>query len=244
MDPSAAAANNAALCDLVCRSAGLPTVGRPRLWSTPRRSPDGYPDAVTLSPGVSADEVLDTIDSSTGASVKDSFGDLDLSAHGFTVLFDAQWIARRAARAAAATRLPWRRVDASHVSGWIAAHGSTPIGPDAVDDPCVRLFLAADDGGPLAVGALNRSVAPRSPSGPDAHDRNVGEADAVVVGVSNVAVLRADPDVVWSDLVALARAEFGSSPLVGYEIGPDLDAPVAVGFETVGPLRVWMRTST
>ena len=47
----AAVANNAAWCDLVCRCAGLPTDLGPDLWSTPRRSPDAYPDAVTLRPG-------------------------------------------------------------------------------------------------------------------------------------------------------------------------------------------------
>ena len=46
---------------------------------------------------------------------------------------------------------------------------------------------------------------------------------------------------VWSDLSLLARRELGPFPLVGYESGPDLIAPITVGFEPVGPLRVWLR---
>lgn len=66
----------------------------PRLWRTTRRSPDGYPDAVTLASDVSEREVLAEIDVSAGCSVTDSFADLDLSAQQFHVLFDANWIHR------------------------------------------------------------------------------------------------------------------------------------------------------
>ena len=85
----------------------------------------------------------------------------------------------------------------------------------------MRLLLAADADGPIAVAALNRSDA--------------------VVGVSNVRVLRAEPELVWSELALVARRELGAHRLVGYESGPDLLPPVAVGFEPVGPLRVWVR---
>ncbi|MEY2398900.1 MAG: double-stranded uracil-DNA glycosylase [Actinomycetota bacterium] len=66
-------------------------------WYAPRRTAEFYPDAVTLHPAVDADEMLARVDLSTGASVKDSFGALDLAPHGFDVLFDAVWV-RTAAR--------------------------------------------------------------------------------------------------------------------------------------------------
>ncbi|GAB3936384.1 hypothetical protein GCM10027614_12800 [Micromonospora vulcania] len=53
-----------------------------------------YPDAVTLRPGVDVAALLRRIDAGPGASVKDSFADLDLADHGFRVLFDAEWIYR------------------------------------------------------------------------------------------------------------------------------------------------------
>ncbi|MBO9554332.1 hypothetical protein [Cellulomonas sp.] len=222
----AAAANNAAWCDLVCRAAGLPTVTRPDLWSTPRRSPDAYPDAVTLRAGVRATDVLAAVDSSPGASVKDSFADLDLTPHGFTLLFSALWITR-AAPSGRPTRtvLTWRVVDAATLPTWAAVHGPTAVGAAVLDDPAVRLLIATDAHGPLAVAALNRS----------------GTGAGTVVGVSNVRVLRADAVTVWSDLQVVARRELGPLPLVGYESGDDLDAPRAIGFEPAGPLRVWTR---
>ena len=45
----------------------------------------------------------------------------------------------------------------------------------------------------------------------------------------------------WSDLSLLARRELGPFPLVGYESGPDAIPAITVGFEPVGPLRVWLR---
>ena len=219
-----AAANNAAWCDLVCRAAGLPTTAGADLWWTSRRSPDGYPDAVTLRPGVRADEVLAGIDDSPGASVKDSFADLDLAPHGWSVLFEAQWLVRPAALPTAAD-LPWRAVDRGTLPLWLDAHGSAALMPGVLDDPAVRLLLAADDGGTIAVAALNRS----------------GAGAGTVVGVSNVRVLRGEPERVWSEMGLIARRELGAHPLVGYEAGADLVAPLAVGFQPAGPLRVWIR---
>ncbi|MFI6481624.1 hypothetical protein ACIBH1_27095 [Nonomuraea sp. NPDC050663] len=102
MEPSAAARNNAEWCDLVCRTHGRPGRFGERAWTNPRRTPVYYPDAVTLSPNATPDDVLAAIDTGAGASVKDSFATLDLSAHGFHVLFEAKWIARPPAPAPAA----------------------------------------------------------------------------------------------------------------------------------------------
>ncbi|RHA38213.1 hypothetical protein [Cellulomonas rhizosphaerae] len=92
-DPRArAAANNAAWCDAVCRAAGLAPEADDGLWWSSARTPPGYPDAITLRPGIDAATLLARMDGSPGASVKDSFADLDLVTHGYTVLFDATWI--------------------------------------------------------------------------------------------------------------------------------------------------------
>ncbi len=79
-------AENAAWCDLVCGG----EFG-PRAWTSPSRSPRYYPDAVTLSSDATAADVLPFVDGSPGCSVKDSFAVLDLP--GFSVLFEATWIA-------------------------------------------------------------------------------------------------------------------------------------------------------
>ena len=81
-----AARNNAEWCDAFCGGG----VFDDRLWSSPQRTPPFYPDAVTLVPGVSADEILARVDAGEGCSVKDSFCDVELP--GFEVLFDAVWL--------------------------------------------------------------------------------------------------------------------------------------------------------
>ncbi|WP_370970522.1 hypothetical protein [Amycolatopsis sp. cg9] len=79
-------AENASWCDLVCG-------GRfgPRAWTSPTRTREYYPDAVTLTHDTTAADVLPYIDDSAGCSVKDSFATLDLP--GFSVLFEATWLA-------------------------------------------------------------------------------------------------------------------------------------------------------
>lgn len=88
--------NNAAWCELVCAAHGSPGRFGPRAWTNRRRTPQYYPDAISLTSDATVDDVLDGIDASSGASVKDSFATLDLSGAGFSVLFEARWIHRRA----------------------------------------------------------------------------------------------------------------------------------------------------
>lgn len=87
-----AARNNAELCALVA--------GRGRFsddaWTCPSRTPPLHPDAVTLVPGVDPTALLDRIETGPGASVKDSFADLDLTPFGFEILFEATWLVRPA----------------------------------------------------------------------------------------------------------------------------------------------------
>ena len=107
-----AARNNAELCDLVCGAHGVTGVFSADAWTSTFRTPPFYPDAVTLDPAVDALGLLERIDGSQGASVKDSFATLDLGAHGFRVLFGAEWIFR-AADAPARSGLQCSRVSDS-----------------------------------------------------------------------------------------------------------------------------------
>ncbi|RZS79991.1 hypothetical protein EV189_3470 [Motilibacter rhizosphaerae] len=157
MDPLIllAARENATWCDTVCRSVGVEGSIRPGLWASAARTPPLYPDAVTLDPATGELDVLGAIDSSPGASVKDSFCSLDLQGAGFAVLVEATWIAWTAPRAA---REPWDEVG---VEDWVAGHpDSPPFGETLLGDPTVRLlsrgsarFALHDDGS--AVGVSN-----------------------------------------------------------------------------------------
>ncbi|MFC5804297.1 hypothetical protein [Streptomyces formicae] len=162
---TASARNNAEWCDTMCRAHGSPGIFGERAWTSERRTPPLYPDAVTLSPLATAREVLDGIDRETpGCSVKDSFGHLDLSAEGFDVLFEARWIHRPAALAApvAPDGVVWRPVRAVRdLAAWEAAWSGGDesltglFRPELLADRATTVLAAtADRGTRIVAGAV------------------------------------------------------------------------------------------
>ncbi len=215
----AAVAANAAWCDAVCRSHGLATVHEPgpaAVWSCPTRTPPLYPDAVTLDPATSAADVVPRIDASPGASVKDSFARLDLSPHGFEVLFEAEWVAWEPPSAAAPDR-SWQQVTtAGQLREWVRANGADPpLVPALLDEPGVVLLRSGEGGVAL-------------------HARDV-------VGVGHLFAGPVDVDAaLWRSVLAYCAATWPGRPVVGYEGGPDLAVAVEAGARPCGPLRVWL----
>jgi hypothetical protein len=214
-----AAASNAAWCDAVCRTLGLPTRWEADAWTVPRRSPDGYPDAVTLARGVDGGVVLGRVDAGVGCSVKDSFADLDLAPYGFHLLFQATWIHRPAIEpSSSSVALDWleaRTPDA--LQEWSRGHGLDVFVPALLEVDGLRFFHTASG----ARFALYR--------------------EGAVVGVSNIICGRTGRSEIWSDLVAVASRTYPGLDLVGYESETDLEAARSVGFVGTGPLQVWMR---
>ncbi|MGK5682589.1 hypothetical protein [Actinoplanes sp. URMC 104] len=214
MDVRAAVRNNADWCAAVCRAHGIGFTFGPRAWRGAGPTPPFYPEAITLTPGATAADVLPAA-VAAGYSVKDSFAALDLFPYGFTSLFDAQWIHRPAAPAEGPEAE--RVTTAAQLRRWRAAWGDEHdiFRPALLDDPSVCLMAVAGGG-----FALNRT--------------------GTVAGLSNV--FAADPGdlpAVWAAAVAAA----GGLPIVGYERGDDLAHASAAGFRTLGPLRVWLRGS-
>jgi hypothetical protein len=228
MDPRLVAAvqNNACWCDIVCRSHGLPTVLSEQVWIAPEGSPPLYPDAVTLAPRLAADFVLRRIDTSPGCSVKDSFADLDLSPHGFTVLFDARWLFRGPVSPRTRARLGWQLIISDDdLERWAVAAGLEGIiRPELLSDPTVRVLAVRDEQAVTTGAIINRTGA--------------------TVGVSNVFTTAATPASAWRDLAAAVGDLFAGVPIVGYEHGNALAAAVESGFEPIAPLRVWLTPAT
>ncbi|MGQ5261562.1 hypothetical protein ACTWLT_12455 [Micromonospora sp. ZYX-F-536] len=213
----AAARNNADWCDVVCGTHGVTGRTDADAWSVPRRSPPWYPDAVTLRPGVDAGALLARIDAGSGASVKDSFADLDLSGHGFRVLFDAQWIHRPSADPPGGATLD-RVTTPERLAAWATAHGGGDLfRPALLADPRVRVLARYDDRGAIVGGAVVSGDGP--------------------YGVSNLFARTGDPDDIWHAVLTTLP----HLPLLGYESGPDLAPALRAGFVPLGPLRVWLR---
>lgn len=217
--------NNARWCHAVCASDSILGHFGPSLWSSPTRTPPLYPDAITLTPRVSAAQVAAAIDTSTpGCSVKDSFADLDLTDQGLTPWFDANWMSlERATLTPAATRFAhWCTVTGeADLDRWMTAWGESAVyrfAASLLADARVS-FLAGDRDGELIAGAI-------------AFD------SAGVVGISNLFGPTRSLTDVWSDIAHLVL-NTTDAPIVGYESGTTLKAAQAVGFRRIGQLTVW-----
>lgn len=223
---AAAARNNAEWCSSVCRSHGIRSSFGATVWRSAGPTPPYYPDVVTLHPDAALNDVLPD-GGSSGYSIKDSFGVLDLAVHGFGELFTAQWIYRPAGLRVPATSLRTRRVSVGELRAWQTAWHGGDDAPDVfrpalLEDSSV-LVLGFRRGEELVGGVvLNRS--------------------AGVVGLSNLfAVDGSDVGAVWASAVTAAGGYCPGLPVVGYEQGDDVVEAVAGGFSAVGPLRVWVR---
>lgn len=223
----AAARNNAEWCAAMSRSHGVEGEFGEQAWAAPARTPLYYPDSVTLVPGADPAALSARIDTTApGASVKDSFADLDLTDAGFRVLFDAQWIHRPATEPAGTPDLAWAVAgDPDALRDWALAwdegNGAADLfRPGLLDDPATFVLAGRSADGRVAAGA----VASRS---------------GQVVGVSNVFAHDGGPDAAWPDVLNAVHSLFPALPVVGYEHGDDLAAAMRHGFEPIGPLRIW-----
>lgn len=228
-----AALNNARWCAAVCRTYGLRSAIDEQAWTVPTRTPPYYPDAVTLSPDLEEFELLARIDASDGASVKDSWSALDLTDDDFARLVVGQWLWHDGTGhpSAPTSSLVWRRIDtAPEMRAWTAAWTDEPdaasiLHPTLLAEPGVHVLAASSTGeseAPIVAGCI------------------VNVTDGVA-GLGNLFIRSGDTGSAWSGAVTAAREVVGGIPIVSWEAGDSIDAAVAAGCETLGPLTVWVR---
>jgi hypothetical protein len=235
-----AARNNALWCNVVCETQGLPTEFRDSLWLTNASVPRFYPNVVTLEDKpkeqLAAIEQLYATVKGLGA-VKDSFASLDLAPLGFTILFEATWLWHEPSPTVigAPTGIRWGLIEtATDLAEWERAWDGNPAPdqftaiprvflPSLLADPEIA-FIAAYQEDQIIAGAIaNRT----------------GE----VVGLSNVFTPEANPTLYWAGCLTALQKRFPTLPVVDYETGAEVEAALAVGFEKLDPLRVWLPPS-
>ena len=219
-----AAGENAGWCSLVCRASGLTPQLSDRIWASRARTPPGYPDAISLRPDVRAEELLMMIDTSAGCSVKDSFANLHLDDHGFSVLFDADWIWAPAGSTndGFAGDVKWTVVaDPAHqvrsTSKLPAAFCALPAA--VLTSPRVTW---------LVVDAMNELIG----------SAIVHRTDEVV-GLSHVFLEIGAAAELWAQLLRVVQRLHPELPVAGFETAPSLTAATEAGFRPCGTLRVW-----
>ena len=222
----AAVINNARWCDAVCRSHGYPGEFGGRLWISAGHALPFYPNAITLSPDVTAAEATASQDPARPFAIKDSFARLDLTPRGLTPLFDATWITVPAP--AGGDEPSWDVVtNPGDLVRWEAwAGGDEVVGlfqPALLDDADCAVLACRRDGTQVG-GAIAYTA-------------------GGVTGISNVFKSGIADGPLWAGAVrAVARVRPGL-PIVGYERGEDLAEARQAGFTALGSLRVWARGS-
>jgi hypothetical protein len=69
----------------------------------------------------------------------------------------------------------------------------------------------------------------------------IANCSGAVVGVSNTFVPEGEGERFRAGCLAQVSHAFPGLPLVGYEAGRDLAEMQALGFEVLGPLRIWVK---
>ena len=241
---TAAVHNNAVWCDSVCRALGCDTAWVDGLWVNRSPAPPYYSNAVTTDPlAVVAQlgRVGQMLDSPLPRpwAIKDGFHVLDLAPLRFEILFEAEWLSLPAEGQIAGAALPgvrWSAVaDDAGLAAWEGAWRGPNDGLDAanprrlfrptlLDDPDIRFLTGHEGDSVVAVVIANRSD---DGSGP-------------VVGMSNIVLGGSDPERYRPGAVAAVQRAFPGLPVVGYEHGEGLAAMLALGFRSLGALRVWI----
>lgn len=236
-----AAQNNAVWCDTMCRAHGAPGEFHDGIWLNRSATPPYYPNAVTLTGEQQAAEQLRRVREIDAAltgeyAVKDSFCALDLAPLGFRCLFEASWIFHSAPLASTAQDsdiVRWTRLRTEQeLLAWeVAWHGLPGSALPEGQSPLFPASLLAD----LEVAMLAVYHQDKIVSGAIAN-RSSG-----AVGLSNIFTPERDDHAYWAAFIDAALSIYPGLPLVGYEQGGDLALAQSVGFQAVGPLRVWIK---
>jgi hypothetical protein len=235
-----AARNNAIWCDTISEAHGSAGTFQRTFWINSGISPRFYPNIVTLAPADdehrAAIRALADSKTESGWGVKDSFARIDLAPLGFEPLFDASWIwlAPERMQAPEQNDLAWSIVRSpDELAAWEAAWNGTPAGlPVDYEVLFPTQLLARDDIAFITIRQDDQVIA-------GAIANNTKD----VVGISNLFLPEVKKSFCLAQCLYAALRLFPGLPLVGYESGGDLATMLAAGFETIGPLRVWLRAT-
>ena len=229
VDPRAiiAANNNADLYAAMFASRKLGYERLPYAFVGKDRPPPYYSNLTVLAPGHAEDIkvrlgwLAAKFDGAIG--LKDSFGELELRANGFELLFGATWIWRDAVPQAG--QGGWQRIETeADLALWEAAwkQAGSPA-PDRVFSPGLLdrrdiAFLCSRVDGVIEAGCI-------------------ANVSAECIGISNVFARAAAKDV-FAKAAAAAGRVAPHLPVAGYESGKELGHALAAGFASVGDIRI------
>jgi hypothetical protein len=210
--------------DDVCAVHEVPVWCDDHLWVALEAVPAYHSTVKTLTPDVGRDAVLAAMERHPIGGVADSFGTLDLSGDGYTLLFEATWLHHEGFTDAVWSE-GWSVVrDEPLLAAWAEAHDYADVlVPGVLTHGCFRVLARVDDGVPVAGAVI--------------HDAGG------VAGLSNVWSTAAPVSALdHAELLACAAVLHPGRAVTDYAWGDDLAPMLDAGYEPLGPQHVWTRS--
>ncbi len=228
---NACARNNANWCDSVLISAGATTRFQTGFWCAEGKQLPLFPNLVTLSPKANPELTAALKALPLDATVKDSFGTLNLAPLGFKKLLSGTWLFRPPV----AKRKPpvpsnWHKItNQEGLRSWVAAWNADEsvrglFPPKLLLDPSVRFASVSADGTGLKAGAVIND-------GPALGGQEIA-------GISNVFSRKSWLFSALHDLLA----PFSHRPVCTYETDSGhLPVYRQLDFQECGSLNIWQK---
>jgi len=230
--------NNAIWCDVVSKTHGVIGSFSEDCWIAQEATPRFYPNVITLSPNKQDEQFVHVERLLASGNLKkwgveDSFHDLDLKPHGFKAVIDGQWIFGAPGNLMTKkgpSSICWRVISSEkELIRWESAWRGESASPIKE-----RVFLASllDDHRISILGAFE---------GTQIIAGAIASRTGGVVGISNIFLRKKDENELRFQCINEIERTHPNSPLVGYESGADLEGMLGLGFESIGPVRVWVK---
>lgn len=230
--------NNNDLYEAVFSPQQLQSNRNDSIWYCFDKTPPLYSNLVTVCEEWKPDDIFRAIDANFKKenwgewSIKDSFSNLDLREYGFEKLFVAKWIYLEAERFKSMKmddKLIYKIVESADVlSDWrIAWDADEKLGKqifhaELLDNPKV-FFIAGYDKETIMSGCFINKTAD-------------------VLGISNFFAPNENARY-WSGMIEFVFDSIKVADIVGYERKNLAEKFQSLGFETIGNLTVWLKSS-
>ena len=220
--------NNISWCSKICGLHGSQGERTDELWTNRHKSPPYYPNIITAKPDcqtivLAAVEKCRQVGITGTWGIKDSFGDLDLTGHGFVKAIDGNWFVRKPLAPMYSSSIDWRIVRESELDHWVSAwHGMEGAAPDifkpeVLHETTIAIVARFSESAIIAGGIFDRSEGVSGLSNWFGPPNNGGVPDGLLDAVPSA---RLQPTVCWSDMPVETMATSGFAP--------------------IGPMAVWI----
>lgn len=225
------AANNADWYAAMFRAHAIAQQRNQQLWTSRFKAPAFHSNLISLAKE-SGDQILTSIVELNSTlqrpwAIKDSFASLELKALGFKILFEASWIWREATGTIYSSTKGWTKIQSSEeLRTWEQAWR---VGQTVAADPQFPAALLQEP----SITFLGLPSADGYSAG------CIVNTSSTVSGFSNFFSITPNIAANYAAAAAMAQSIAPAKPLTSFERGTLLACAENLGFENVGPLRIW-----